>query len=838
VLTKDGTFALAVLPIIVEKRAAGAIVLRAREPGMFDEGELRLLVELVSNIAFALEHMDQEEKVQRLTRVYAVLSGINTLIVRVHSRDELFQKACEIAVEAGGFRMAWIGLVDQAAQKIVPVASAGADAGFLANPRQWLSLTDELPGPAVMAVRDKQAVVVDELDSDPRMRDRKAHLDPGVRSLVILPLLVAGVPVAVFGLHALHAGYFDEQEMTLLRELAGDIAFAIDHIEKAVKFDKLARIRAVSSEINAAIIRIRERKALLEETCRIVAEHGKFEMAWIGALDHDAQQIEPVAWKGFSDQTARAVSWARISTAKGALSEAMLTRKASVRNDIGDGLPGGQLSGEALAQGCHASICLPLVVDDKVVALAVLFATERGFFDTDELALLDEVASDISFALHAIEKHNRLEYVSYYDVLTGLANRTLFLERASQYIRSAARDGHQLALFLVDLQRFKNINDSLGQAAGDALLKLVAQWLAREVGDVNLLARIDADHFAVVLPKVSEDGSVARLLDRAMDAFEEHPFHLEGGVFRVATKSGVALFPGDGATADALFKNAEAALKKAKASGDRYLFYTAQMTDAVAGKLTLENQLREALDKDEFVLHYQPKVNLMSGKLTGAEALIRWHDPRSGLVPPGRFIPILEETGMINEVGRWAMRQAVEQYLRWLDAGLPAKRIAVNVSPLQLRNRDFVAEVAHAIAIDPRAPAGLELEITENLVMEDVKHSIATLRAIRDLGVTIAIDDFGTGFSSLSYLSKLPVDTLKIDRSFVVEMTSPEARSLVPAIIGLAHSLKLTVVAEGVETEDQSRLLRLLNCDEMQGYLFGKPVPSEIFQAGYLQAPR
>jgi EAL domain-containing protein (putative c-di-GMP-specific phosphodiesterase class I) len=209
-------------------------------------------------------------------------------------------------------------------------------------------------------------------------------------------------------------------------------------------------------------------------------------------------------------------------------------------------------------------------------------------------------------------------------------------------------------------------------------------------------------------------------------------------------------------------------------------------------------------------------------------------------VPPGRFIPILEETGMISEVGRWAMRQAIDDYLRWLNAGLPAVRVAVNVSPLQLRDRDFAAEVARAIAIDARAAAGLELEITENLIMEDVKHSIATLRAIRDLGVTLAIDDFGTGFSSLSYLSRLPVDTLKIDRSFVVEMTAPEgtSTSLVPAIIGLAHSLKLNVVAEGVETDDQAQLLRVLGCDDMQGYLVGKPAPGEVFEASYLRAPR
>jgi EAL domain-containing protein (putative c-di-GMP-specific phosphodiesterase class I) len=283
-----------------------------------------------------------------------------------------------------------------------------------------------------------------------------------------------------------------------------------------------------------------------------------------------------------------------------------------------------------------------------------------------------------------------------------------------------------------------------------------------------------------------------------------------------------------------LFKHAEAALKKAKASGDRYLFYTQKMSEAVAGRLTLENQLRQALDKEQFVLHYQPKVNLLSGKLTSAEALIRWNDPRMGLVPPGRFIPILEATGLIYDLGRWALRKAIEDYLRWRRAGLAAVRIAVNVSPLQLRHRGFTADINQAIRVDAHAAAGLELEITESMIMADVGHSIASLQEIRAMGVSIAMDDFGTGFSSLSYLSKLP-DTLKIDRSFVKDMTAgPQGLALVSTIINLAHSLKLKVVAEGIETEEQSRLLRLLNCDEMQGYLFSKPLPSEIFETRFL----
>jgi diguanylate cyclase (GGDEF)-like protein len=782
------------------------------------------------------ERKEAEARIAYLNRVYAMLSGITTLIVRERDRDKLFRKACRIAVEEGGFRMSLLCIVDPSAGKIVPVASAGKDEELLTAIKGALSSSESAPNTLVArAIRKKEAVVSNDSQGDPRVVFGKKYAESGVRSMAILPLIVLDEAVGALALYAGEIEFFHEEEMKLLTELTSDIAFALDYIAGQQKLEKLSRIRAVSSEINAAIIHIRERKALLEETCRIVSEHGKFELIWIGAIDHDAQQVEPLAWKGFSEESARAVSWASIGNAKGTLGEAMQTRKASVRNDIEGELPGGKLRHEALKLGYQSSVCLPLVVDDRVTALVVLFAPGRGFFDKDELALLDEVASDISFALQAIEKQKKLEYLSYYDLLTGLANRTLLLERVAQYMRSATSGGHKLALALVDLERFKNINDSLGRSAGDALLKQVAEWLTRNVGDTSRLARVGADHFAVVLPEVKPDGNVAGLIDGFMTAFLEHPFCLKDAVFRLAFKMGVALFPDDGADADTLLQNAEAALKKAKASGDRYLFYVQKMTNTVAVNLTLENQLRQALDNEEFVLHYQPKVSLESGKLTGAEALIRWNDPRTGLVPPGRFIPILEETGLIFEVGRWALRKSIEDYLRWRAAGLAAVRIAVNVSPLQLRNRGFIAEIEQVIGIGANAPAGLELEITESLIMQDIKHNIASLQAIRAMGVTIAIDDFGTGFSSLAYLSKLPVDTLKIDRSFVVDMTAgAEGLALVSTIINLAHSLKLKVVAEGVETEEQSRLLRLLSCDEMQGFLFSKPVPGEIFETKFL----
>ncbi len=614
-----------------------------------------------------------------------------------------------------------------------------------------------------------------------------------------------------------------------------------DRKEAENRIKRLNRVYAVLGAINTLIVRSRDRQDLFDEACRITVEQGGFRLAWVGLLDANAVDVTPVARAGVDEgylDNIRLTARENVPDSCTLVARALQEKTAVVCNDIDADPQMARWREEALRRGFRSVVVFPLQFADKVSGVLSLYAAEKDFFDTEEMKLLTELAGDVSFAVDHIEKQARLDYLAHSAVLPGLANRNLFLERVAQYIHSAASGGHKLALFLTDLERFKNINDSLGRQAGDALLRQVAEWLTRIAGDANLVARVGADVFAVVLPEVRQGGDLARMLKKMIEAFLAHPFRLNDAIFRIAAKGGVALFPDDGADAETLFRNAEAALKKAKASGERYLFYAQTMTEAVAGKLTLENQLREALDNEEFVLHYQAKVNLASGKLTGAEALIRWNDPRTGLVPPGRFIPILEQTGLIYDVGRWALKRAIADYLRWRAAGLAPVRIAVNVSALQLRNRGFIDEIKQVIGIDARAPAGLELEITEGLIMEDVKGTIASLGAIRDMGVSIAIDDFGTGFSSLAYLAKLPVDTLKIDRSFVIDMTvGPQGLALVSTIIKLAHSLKLKVVAEGVETEEQSRLLRLLACDEMQGFLFSKPVPVEIFETKFLAPP-
>jgi diguanylate cyclase (GGDEF)-like protein/PAS domain S-box-containing protein len=606
-----------------------------------------------------------------------------------------------------------------------------------------------------------------------------------------------------------------------------------------IRIRRLNRVYEVLSQINALIIRVRDREELFKEACQIAVEAGAFRMAWIGVIDPHTLDGQVVAWHGGEEGYVDIIGLtAREGTPYSDRPACRALRQGQpvICNDIATDPSFGPLRDDLLGRGHKSVGCFPLTMAGRREAVIALFAGECDVFDDEETRLLVGLAGNISFALDNIEKEKKVAYLAYYDSLTELANQSLFVERLQEKLLTARDGPRKKAVFVLDIERFKTINEAFGRQAGDALLKQIAERLVLVGGDPTRFARIGADRFAIIAASDMDDvEQVGQYTEQRLNACFRAPFRVADNDLRVSVKVGIALFPDDGADADMLLLNAEAALKKAKSTGERYVFFTPGMTERIAERLSLENKLRQALDNEEFVLHYQPKVNLASGKVTSAEALIRWNDPRTGLVPPGQFIPVLEETGLIYEVGRWALRKAVEDYLRWRNSGLAAVRIAVNVSPLQLRHRSFIAEIEQTIGVDAHAAAGLELEITESMIMDDVTRSVGSLQAVRAMGVTIAIDDFGTGFSSLGYLSKLPVDRLKIDRSFVMGMTAaPEGLALVSTIINLAHVLKLKVVAEGVETEEQSHLLRLLNCDEMQGFLFSKAVPREIFETSFM----
>jgi diguanylate cyclase (GGDEF)-like protein len=468
---------------------------------------------------------------------------------------------------------------------------------------------------------------------------------------------------------------------------------------------------------------------------------------------------------------------------------------------------------------------LPLRGSAGVIGALSLVAAEPAPFAEDELRLLTQLAHDISFALEYIETQEKLAYLAWHDPLTGLGNRALLHEQLSDALQAAMFEASAVAVLVWDVQRFRTINDSYGRETGDALLRELAARTAGLWPELAHIARLSADNFAGFIVKASDPSDIAHLLEKSKTALNA-PFAIDDGEILVGVSIGIACYPHDGGDADALLNNAEAALKQAKMRGEHYLFYEAAMNSRVAEKLSLESKLRGALDKDQFVLHYQSKIDLATNEVSGLEALMRWNDPEKGLVPPTDFIPLLEETGLILDVGRWAIRKALEDWKTRQARGLPTPRIAVNVSAMQLRRADFVSDVEKMLAEVCGARDALELEITESVIMEDIEGNTAKLHALKAMGVNIAIDDFGTGYSSLSYLAKLPMDALKIDRGFIATMVAePQSMTIVSTIISLAHALRMVVVAEGVESDEHATLLRRLGCEQAQGFFYARPVP-------------
>jgi len=605
--------------------------------------------------------------------------------------------------------------------------------------------------------------------------------------------------------------------------------------ERTAKVVRLNRVYSVLSGINTTIVRVHEREELFAEACEIAIEHGKFAMAWIGLLDPATQDVTVVAKAGRDDGYLDQIKLTVRNDVTGHLSltaEALTSAVPIVCNDIGVDERMSRWRDEALKRGYRSVVFLPLMLEQRSIGIFVLYAPEPDFFDEQEMKLLIEMAGDISFALDHIAKEKKLNYLAYYDALTGLPNRTLFCDRVDNFVRSNAVRQEGVAVVTFNVERFRFVNDSLGRQAGDALLKLIAERLRDALGNDANVARTGSNTFAVSLPGITAGAEVARTLEGKIFYALSRPFTVGGQELRLAFKCGVALSPDDGSDAESLFRNAEAALQKAKDSGDKYMFYAPQMNARVAEILSLETKLRIAIVDEQFVLHYQPKVDLAGNRITGLEALIRWNSPEMGLMPPAQFIPILEETGMILEVGQWVLQQAAEDQRRWRKQGLNPPRVSVNVSSLQMRQKGFVDSVLKVIAADKDNPVEIDLEITESMVMEDVEESIRKLSVIKAMGVGIEIDDFGTGYSSLSYIARLPITALKIDRSFIIEMAnSDDNMMIVSTIVSLAHELKLRVVAEGVETEEQRGILKLLKCDEMQGYLFSRPLPTAVIEA-------
>lgn len=605
------------------------------------------------------------------------------------------------------------------------------------------------------------------------------------------------------------------------------------------KIARLSRIHAVLSGINSAIVHLRERQSVFEEACRIAVEDGGFCSAWAALLDAKDGRLVTRANAGLPlpvggmDAPVMPVAFAPAGTAEAALR----TGAAAYDNDIERSPDVSVVRQAAVGVGAKACIALPLIVGADAVGVLVLYAPETDFFDAAELRLLNELAADISFSLEFIATSEKVDYLAYYDPLTGLPNRSLFFDRLAYLLGAAGRDGSGIALILIDMDRFRQVNDTLGRAAGDTLLNGVGQRLRQTIREQDTVARVGSDRFALAVTGVAGPADTAHFVESRVRACFDRGFTVEGEEVRISATAGIAMFPADGLSAESVFANAEAALHRAKAQSTPFLFYGREMNARVSESLRLETRLRRAIENDQLVLWYQPKIDLATRRLTGFEALMRWQDPEGGMVPPAVFIPVMEQTGLILNAGAWALSQVARDCRRYGASGVGPVRIAVNVSPIQLRQPDFVAGVLAAADETERAGGRLDIEITESMVMEDINATVRMLRELGEQGLQVAVDDFGTGYSSLAYIARLPVHALKIDRSFVVGMTQNEhSLAIVRSIISLARSLGLRVIAEGVETEAQAGLLQRLECDEMQGYLVSRPLPpAEVveFLAGW-----
>jgi diguanylate cyclase (GGDEF)-like protein/PAS domain S-box-containing protein len=604
-----------------------------------------------------------------------------------------------------------------------------------------------------------------------------------------------------------------------------------EQVEHRTRIERLSRIRELLGTLNSAIVRVRERKALFEEFCRIALSRGGFVLARIIEVDRQGKAVlvattedDATLFRGMIEAYNRDPA-----AAASLFAQALRSGESIVSNDLaGDARVDPHQRAALTREGNYSLALLPLKVEGRLAGLVALRAREPQFFDQEELRLLTEMVSNIAFALELMDKQERISYLALYDALTGLPNRTLFHQRLTQAIDGARGRNEPLALALVDLERFKAINDTLGPQVGDRVLQGVAQRLLQVTDDIQRVARLGSNMFALMFSHISSAEEVARRTESGARALFRLPFEIDGKEVRIAAKAGIAVFPEDGQDADALLRNAEAALKRAKETSEGYLFYAPEINARVSEQVDLEHRLRRAVEHGELFLHFQPKFDLATRKIVGVEALMRWSSGDGGLVSPAKFVPVLEQTGLIFEAGQQVLAAAKRTFGGWKARGLNAPRIAVNVSAMQLRRKSFVADVRAALGGIDAEGDGIDLEVTESLLMDDVDESIRKLRELRELGLRMALDDFGTGYSSLAYLSKLPLDALKIDRSFVHGMTEkPDDTSIVSTIISLAQSLRLKVIAEGVETEPQAQLLRLLRCDQVQGYLFSTPVPAE-----------
>jgi diguanylate cyclase (GGDEF)-like protein/PAS domain S-box-containing protein len=875
------------------------------------------------NIRNISERKAAEAKLKRHTQLYAALSECNKAIVHCVNEEELFLQVCRAAVQFGGMKMAWIGLVDTETRKVHAVASFGDDAEYLKDIN--VSVDADTPfgcGPTGTAIREDRLYWCQDYLADPATTPWRARAtSAGLAAAAALPLHREGVAIGAFTLFSAEPNAFDEAARNLLVEMATDISFALDnfaresqrkHAKQEIEFKNTILLTQQETSLDATLV--------VDENGKIISYNQKFIDLWRLPPQLVSARLDAPVLQLFADQVENSDAFvARVqylnephidkSREELKLKDGRVIDRYSAPMTGTDGKYYGRvwyfrditeskqaeqaLSIAATAFEVQESI---IITDAHKVILRVNHSFTRltGYSAEEAIgqtpALIKSGMQDAGFYRQMWEALNRdhawqgeiwnrrkngeihpvwlaitavtngegevtnyvgacsdlsqykqdeaaIHSLAYYDPLTSLPNRRLLLDRLQHVFSASSRHHNHGALLFIDLDNFKSLNDTKGHNIGDLLLVEVASRLHACVREADTIARLGGDEFVVLLESLSEDPLQAAaqtdaVCDQIFTAFRQ-PYSLRGYEYHGSASIGISLFRNQEATVNEMLKRADAAMYQAKSAGRNTLrFYDPAMQAELEACAVLESDLRCALQGNQFRLYYQVQVD-HTGLVLGAEALIRWQHPQRGLVSPIAFIPLAEEMGLILNIGQWVLETACVQLKTWESDPLTRKlQLAVNVSARQFHQPDFVEQVRQTLRIHPFTPGRLKLELTESMVLDNINDVIVKMQALREVGVRFSMDDFGTGYSSLSYLTQLPLDQLKIDQSFVRNIDVKQSDAvIVQTIIGMAHNLGMEVIAEGVETENQRAFLEQHGCALCQGYLFGKPVPIEAFEA-------
>lgn len=861
-----------------------------------------------------------EEKNQRMTQLYAALSQCNEAIVRCTSEDELFQKICRSAVELGGMMMAWIGLVDEASQRVKPVASYGDNIEYLEGVDISTDADDpDGRSPIGIAIRENRPFWCQDFQHDPAL---KMWHECGVRfgwaAAATLPLVRNGVVIGNFTLYADKINAFDEAERNLLVEMTIDVSFALDNFSRET-LRRRAELELADSKsllkaiIDTAPMRIfwkdKESRYLgcnpafaedadEDEPANLIGKND-YQLSWkeqaelyraddqqvldtgVSKLSYDEPQTTPdgkTIWLRTSkvplhDATNKMIGvlgfYEDITERK--LIEIALQRsednlnRAQAIAQVGSWYLDANTNRLDWSEETYRIFGIPkqetidldtwisaIHPDDREMVLkswnealsgAVYDVEHRVVVDGNTRWVREQAKIEMDCenrpisgigTVHDIterkQAEERIQFLAYFDQLTGLPNQTLFIDRISHAISMSQRSNVPLSVLYLDLDQFKIINDTLGHTIGDALLMKVAERLKSALREEDIISRQGGDEFVIVLPGTDAIGA-AHVAENLLKTVA-HSYQVELYELNITSSIGIAMYPIDGKDFESLFKCIDIAMYRAKHNGrNNYQFFTQEMQIHSARTLQLDNALRNALEYNQLQLHYQPQISLHDGRIIGVEALLRWQHPELGTVSPSEFIPIAEANGQILQIGEWVLRSAALQLKKWIDSGLDPMVIAVNLSVVQFRHAHLSELVMQVLKETGLPPEYLELELTEGIAMDDPFRAIALMADLHKHGIRMSIDDFGTGYSSLAYLKRFQIYKLKIDQSFVRDIAEDlEDRAIVTAIISMANNLNMQTIAEGVETSEQLELLRLLGCNEVQGYYFSKPLPADQFE--------